>query len=136
MPPPEPPIFEIPFMVTGREDEPLFIQIGATIPGREDATDLEVYVDNLPAGSSFNTGRRDGDRWIFTPQEFGEVQLDLPPGFSGRLDVMITASASGASRQRPLVIEIRSIVNTTVATTELPPETRASDDRGEELNLC
>jgi hypothetical protein len=103
MPPPEPPVFEIPLSVNGVENEPLVIRIAAVIPGRSDTEGLEVYVDNVPSGSSFNLGRQEGSRWIFTPEEFGEVELSLPPAFSGRLDVEVTAVAAGASRQRTLV---------------------------------
>ncbi len=116
MPPAEPPVFEIPPSVTGVENEPPVFQIGARIPGTADTGDLVVYVDNVPMGSSFNRGRREGDRWTFTPQDFGEVELTLPPGFSGLLEVDITAVAADASRQRSLVINIQPALTTPAVT--------------------
>lgn len=112
-PPAEPPIFEIPPSVTVVENEPIFIQIAASRPERGDTAGLEVYVDNLPSGGNFSRGRKEGDRWIFTPADFGEVELELPPHFSGRLDLEITAVADGTSRRRSLVVDIQSTVNTT-----------------------
>lgn len=116
--------------MTGLVNELLSIQISATIPGTEGTAGLEIYVDDLPSGSSFNRGRREGERWIFTPQEFGQVELELPEGFSGRLNVEITAIAAGASRQRNLVIDVQS-VTTPIATTGMPATT-TPDDGGED----
>ncbi len=108
-------------MVTATEDEPILIQIAAAIPGTDDTDGLEVYVDNIPTGSTFSRGSQEGNRWIFTPLEFGEVQLDLPPGFSGMLNLEITAVTPGASRQRLLIINIQSISNATEAVTSETP---------------
>ena len=112
-PPSEPPIIETPPSVTVQQDNPIFIRIAASKPGSTDTEGLEVYVDNLPSGGSFNRGRQEGDRWIFTPADFGEVELELPPEFSGRLNLMITAVANGTSRQRSLVVDIQSTMTTT-----------------------
>ncbi len=54
---------------------------------------------------------------VFAPQDFGEVELNLPPGTSGRLVLEITAIADGASRHRSLVIYIHSNDTTTDETT-------------------
>lgn len=116
-PPSEPPIFEIPPSVTVMQNEPIFIQIAAYRPERGDNEGLEVYVDNLPSGSNFSRGRQERDRWIFTPADFGVVELELPSDFSGRFTLEITAVADGTSRRRSLVVNIQSTVNATDAVT-------------------
>lgn len=124
-PPPEPPVLVIPLSATGIEDVPISIQIEAIIPGQGDTDGLEIYVDNIPIGSNFNRGRQEGGRWIFTPEDFGEVELKLPPGFSGNLSVDITAVAAGAIRQRSLIIDVQPVVSTTtvIVTREIPATT-------------
>lgn len=62
------------------------------------------------------------------------MELVLPAGFSGRLNVEITAVAAGASRQRNLVIIVQS-VTTPVATTGMSPAT-TPDDGGRQCNTC
>ncbi len=57
------------------------------------------------------------DKMVFAPQDFGEVELNLPPGTSGRLVLEITAIADGASRHRSLFIYIHSNDTTTDETT-------------------
>lgn len=135
-PPSEPPIFEIPPSVGVVDvNEPIFIHIAASRPERADTEGLEVYVDNLPSGSRFNRGRPEGDRWIFTPADFGDVELELPPGFSGRLDLVITAVADGTSRRRSLVVDIQSNttdVVTTGQTTMITRETPATTEESQE----
>lgn len=112
-PPSEPPIFEISPSVTVMENEPIFIHIAAYRPETGDTQGLEVYVENVPSGANFSRGRQEGDRWIFAPENFGEVELELPPDFSGRLDLEIIAVADGTSRRRSLVVAILSSDNTT-----------------------
>lgn len=134
-PPSEPPIFEIPPSVTVLENEPIFIQIAARIPGTNDTEGLYLYVENLPARSTFSRGRREGVRWIFTPQDFGEIELVLPD-FSGMLNLEITAVTPGASRQRSLLITVHSNttgVNTTdetATTTDQAPATTPEVTKG------
>ena len=133
-PPPEPPIFEIPLSVTGVENEPLLIQIDASIPGTEEREGLVVYVDNLPLGSTFNQGREEGGRWIFNPSEFGAVELNLPMDYSGRLELRITATAAGASRQRLLVIDIDPIIEMVTPTTSTPGDGDTTTEKDVEGN--
>ncbi len=118
-PPSEPPIFEIPPSVTVMVNEPIFIQIAASRPETGETRGLEVFVDNLPSSANFGRGRLEGDRWIFAPEDFGEVELEVPPDFSGRLVLEITAVADGASRRRSLVVDIQSTENTTTVETTM-----------------
>lgn len=106
-------MFEMPLLVTGVENEPITFQIAATIPDTDDTQGLEMYLDYVPIGSRFSRGSQVGDRWIFTPQDFGVVELNLPVDTSGRFDLEITAVASGASRRRSLILDILSVRNTT-----------------------
>ena len=103
----------MPLVVNGVENQPITFQIAATIPDTDDTQGLEMYLDDVPVGSRFSHGSQVGDRWIFTPQEFGLVELNLPLDTSGRFDLQITAVANGASRSRPLILDITSIRNTT-----------------------
>lgn len=115
--------------VTGAEGESLVFQISAIIPGTTDTegAGLEVYVDNIPTGASFNRGRQEGDRWVFTPQDFGEVELRLPMGFTGSLEVNITAVVAGTRRQRSLIIEVQPIDMTTIITRDTPTAETTDD---------
>lgn len=123
-PPLEPPIFEIPLMVAAQENQPIFVQIAARRPDSDDTVGMEIFIDNLPMGSTFSSGRQQGTRWVFTPQDFGEVELTLPPNTPGRLVLEITAIADGISRHRSLVISIQITATTTNApTTEERPIT-------------
>ena len=107
-PPAEPPVFEIPPAVSVLENEPIPINIAASQPGASDTEGLVVYVDNAPMGATFSSGTREGDRWIFTPEEFGQVELTLPPDYAGSIDLEITAVAStGASRHRSLIVDVQ-----------------------------
>ena len=115
-PPSEPPIFEIPLSVTVLENEPIFIQIAASVPGTNSTEGLYLYVENLPARSTFSRGRREGERWIITPEDFGEIELDLPD-FLGTLNLEITAVTPGASRQRSLLVIVQSNTTDEIATT-------------------
>ena len=99
---------ETPESVGGEQGEPVYIQISAIIPGQSNLTGLRVYVDNIPEGSTFNRGRREQDRWVFTAEDFGIVELNLPSEFSGELTVEVTAVAAGVSRQKALVISVES----------------------------
>ena len=127
-PPSEPPIFEIPPSVTVLDNEPIFIQIVASVPGTNSTEGLYLYVENLPARSTFSRGRREGERWIITPEDFGEIELDLP-GFSGMLNLEITAVTPGASRQRSLLVNVYSnttgenTTDETATTTDQAPAT-------------
>lgn len=144
MPPSEPPVFEIPPEVIVMENEPIIVPIAAIIPSTSEAENvsdtegLEIYVDNVPMGASFNRGTRDGDRWVFTPEEFGRVELDLPPDFSGTVELEITAEANGVSRHRSLDINVQVPITTTtvisrVTTTSSTGEgTESTDGEGTE----
>ena len=134
MPPAEPPVLETPESVGGEQGEPVYIQISAIIPGRSNLTGLQVYMDNIPEGSTFSRGRRVQDRWVFTADDFGIVELNLPSEFSGELTVEVTAVAAGVSRQKALVIFVESGSNSstqserpenaTVPTSVTPTEAR------------
>ena len=130
IPPSEPPVFEIPVAVSGMENEPIFIQIAATLPDTNVTEGLQVYVDNVPADANFSNGTREGHRWVFTPEEFGQVELKLPPDFSGMINLNITAVANGASRQRTLVIDIQPNITTTAEpiTTPTTPSVEETTD--------
>ncbi len=104
-------------MVKARENEPILIRIAARRPDSDSTEGMVVFVNGVPMGSGFSMGRQDGERWVFAPQDFGEVELNLPPGTSGRLVLEITAIADGASRHRSLVIYIPSNDTTTDETT-------------------
>ena len=132
LPPPEPPVFETPESVGGEQGLPVYFQISAIIPGRSNLTGLQVYLDNIPEGSTLSRGTQEQDRWVFTTDDFGIVELNLPSEFSGELTVEVTAVAAGASRQKALVISVESVntstqsehpENTTVPTSVTSPET-------------
>ena len=76
-----------------------------------------MYVDNLPQGSTFNRGRQEVDRWVFTPADFGVTELNLSSDYSGEFSIEVTAVAAGASRQRSLVITVQDNENTTSLST-------------------
>ena len=125
---------ETPESVGGEQGEPVYIQISAIIPGQSNLTGLRVYVDNIPEGSTFNRGTQEQDRWVFTADDFGVVELNLSSEFSGELTVEVTAVAAGVSTQKALVIFVESgnntstqserPQNTTVPTSVTSPETR------------
>ena len=119
-PPSEPPVFEIPYEVHGIVDEPVFIPIVAILPDRNTTDGLVVYVDNVPTQANFSRGTKEGNRWIFTPDEFGEIPFNLPPGFIGIIELEVTAVAFGARRQRSLAVYIRQSINSTEMLTVSP----------------
>lgn len=106
----------------------IIIPIAAVRPGTTDTEGLEVILENVPEGSNFSRGRQEGDRWIFMPQDFGEVQLELPPGYSGMLNLQITAVANGASRQRSLLINVHSTIDTVTEGTQTAEMPTSSGD--------
>ena len=119
-PPSEPPVFEIPYEVHGIVDEPVLIPIVAILPDRNTTDGLVVYVDNVPTQANFSRGTKEGNRWIFTPDEFGEIPFNLPPGFIGIIELEVTAVAFGARRQRSLAVYIRQSINSTEMLTVSP----------------
>lgn len=91
-------------------------------------------------GANFSRGTKEGDRWILTPEEFGQVVLILPTNYAGTVDLEITAVAdTGASRHRSLIIDVQSLTTEppmTMATTEHAPATEhstATADTTEEM---
>ena len=127
-PPAEPPVFEIPPKVSVTENEEIVIQIAGSLAGTNDTDGLEILVENVPVGSTFSTGTRNGSRWVFTPEDFGEVELSLPKDYSGTFSLEITAVTQAASRRRSLVINVESNSTTTAetnttTTTEITTET-------------
>ena len=104
----------------GIVDEPVFIPIVAILPDRNTTDGLVVYVDNVPTQANFSRGTKERNRWIFTPDEFGEIPFNLPPGFTGIIELEVTAIAFGARRQRSLAIYIRQSINSTEMLTVSP----------------
>ena len=101
-------------------DEPVLIPIVALLPDRNTTDGLVVYVDNVPTQANFSRGTKEGNRWTFTPDEFGEIPFSLPPGFTGIIELEVTAIAFGARRQRSLAIYIRRSINSTEMLTVSP----------------
>lgn len=112
-PPAEPPVFEITPEVSLMENEEIIVQIAGTLAGTNSTDGLEIFVENVPENATFSAGTRNGSRWVFTPEDFGDVELNLPEDFTGRFDLEITAVTVGASRQRNLVINIEPNSTTT-----------------------
>ena len=63
----------------------------------------------------------------FTPQDFGEVELSLPPETSGDIVLQVTAIADGATRRRTLTITIQLDVATTAESTNEVPTLELTD---------
>ena len=118
IPPLEPPVFEIPPSVT-KINGSFIIPIAAVRPGTTDTDGLVVLVENLPVGAAFSRGEQAGNQWVFTPQDFGEVELEFPSGFSGTVNLEIIASSNGASRRRFVTIDVQS-TSQPVTTGETP----------------
>lgn len=111
MPPPEPPVIEIPLSVSGIENLPVRIPISARVPGERGNEGLNVYIENVPMGSSFSRGSLQDNRWLFTPQDFGVVELSLPQDISGRFAFEIVATFAGSSRQRSVIVYIQPSID-------------------------
>ncbi len=88
------------------------------IPGQSSQDGLEVLIDNVPPNVTFNRGMRVQDIWVFTPADFGVVELSLPSDYSGELSIEITAMAAGVSRQRSLIIIVDGNITSMSTTTD------------------
>ena len=106
-------------------NETILFRIAARRPNSDSTEDMVIHVDNVPSGSTFSMGTQEGERWVFTPQDFGEVELSLPPDTSGNVALQVTAFADGATRRRTLVITVQS--NETDFTTEEMPTLEVTD---------
>ena len=129
LPPPEPPVFEIPPAVYAMENEPIFIQIAATLAGTNDTEGLQIYLENVPENITFSVGTDMGSRWVLIPEEFGEVEVNVPEDYFGIINLEITAVVDGAMRRRNLVIDIQpNITATTMIATDAITTDAATTD--------
>ena len=85
----EPPVLEI-SALNGTEDSPVVIYLSAhTIAGT--SRRLTIRITSFPFGSILNRGTFDGQFWILTSADFGQIDIVLPEHSSGLFE--ITAEA-------------------------------------------
>ena len=87
------PILEVEWL-PAREDVPVDLRIDAR--PRDPAEGLSLSVAGLPAGARLSAGAQQSEgEWIVAPEEAAELQLLLPPHFSGSIQLNVTATAPG-----------------------------------------
>ena len=114
-PPMEPPILQL-SSPGGIEGIPIIITLSASIPGDNESTivdDLVIHITHFPEGSTFNRGKYNGKSWEINSTEFGEVELTLPPFFSGSVVLSILASNGQVSREGTLAFAVEAVANPT-----------------------
>ena len=113
----EPPVVDI-SVLNGTEDRPVTVYLSAHIPGGSSSApnELTVKITSYPSGSTFDRGMYDGQFWILTSADFGELQLSLPEHVSGIFEItaeaMLADSLSG--RMGTVVFAVQPIADTPV----------------------
>ena len=92
MPPLEPPILDF-TSPGGLEDEPIVIRVTARpVRNVTSADGLIITIAGLPAAAILSNGSRIVEgTWKLVQDEFGDVELQLPIHFSGRLQLKASA---------------------------------------------
>ena len=75
---------------------PVSLGILASLTDNDGSESLAVSIANVPAGAAFNTGtpNADGSVWTFTTAQLTNLELLPPTGFSGNIDLLVTATST------------------------------------------
>ena len=97
------------------EGQPIIILISAkeVVQNGSLSVTTFVYIENYPTNTTFNKGVIDGARWLFYPNDFGEVEMILPEGYTGNVSLNAHAVTSReeeiASRSGVIAFVVRPI---------------------------
>jgi hypothetical protein len=97
---------------TGKEGEVIPLDIRAMPSDSDGSETLSVTISALPDGARLSAGHDNGDdSWGLDPDELVGLTLTPPAGFSGRVEIMVAATAletNGDSRSTtaPLQLEV------------------------------
>ena len=94
----DPPILEI-SALNVTEDSPITIYLSAysSSSGVDTSSEITIKVIDFPAQSRFSRGIFDGQFWILTSDDFGEVDLLLPEHLSGTFEITAEALYTNTS---------------------------------------
>ena len=97
----------------GEENQPIIVYISAE-EAESNATTL-IYVENFPLNTTFSKGVLAGTRWVFYPQDFGEVEMVLPESYTGNITLkthaVTTKGGENASRVGILAFTVLPVVS-------------------------
>ena len=132
-PPVEPPVLEI-FSRGGEENQPIIVYISAE---EVEGNTTLIYVENFPLNTTFSKGVMAGTRWVFHPQEFGEVEIVLPEGYTGNVTLkthaVTTKGGENASRVGILAFTVLPVVS--APSIRLKDSMSVCYDRGNASNM-
>ena len=98
----------------GSEGETIIVFLSARVSGVngiQNDKELVLHITAFPRGSLFNKGSFNGTVWTFTRQEFGEIELTLPPFLSGDIILTAVANNSGITREGTLRFIVEAVAN-------------------------
>ncbi|MFC7553416.1 hypothetical protein ACFQU7_15905 [Pseudoroseomonas wenyumeiae] len=78
----------------GREDQPIALDLGATLADRDGSENLSLVLEGLPHGARLSAGVNNGDgSWTLTPAQLAGLTLTPPGNWSGRMALTLVAHA-------------------------------------------
>lgn len=82
----------------GNQDRAIPLEIRAAPADTDGSESLSVTVSGLPQGAHLSTGLHDDDDgWTLRPDELAGLTLTPPPGFNGRFEILVAATAREAN---------------------------------------
>ncbi|WP_157034036.1 Ig-like domain-containing protein [Belnapia moabensis] len=80
--------------VTGAEDSPIALQIGAALVDQDGSEVLSIVLSGMPSGTRLSTGVNNGDgSWTLRPEQLAGLTLIPPNNWSGDMALRATAYA-------------------------------------------
>ena len=117
--------------VTGKEDQPIALELRAELADLDGSERLTVQLEGLPDGVALSAGRDEGGGiWTLPRDRLEDLQLTPPKDFSGSLQITTRATAQErgnrdkATAMAPLTVTVLGVAD--------PPHLEIEDVSGEE----
>ncbi|MES2729487.1 MAG: Ig-like domain-containing protein [Pseudomonadota bacterium] len=101
---------------SGDEDTAIALNINAALTDNDGSEILSITIGNVPAGAILSAGVNNGDgTWTLTPAQLAGLTLTPPDGYSGNINLSVTATSSengtNASTSAPLVVSVDGVAS-------------------------
>lgn len=110
--------------VSGDEDEPITLDLSASVTDVDGSETLGTVITGVPAGASVSGGTDLGNgRWSVDPADLGSVTVTPPAHFSGTMNLALESTATDTGgvtnvTTAPFSVEVASVVDFPVLETE------------------
>ncbi|RKK03596.1 Ig-like domain-containing protein, partial [Pseudoroseomonas wenyumeiae] len=102
----------------GREDQPIALDLGATLADRDGSEILSLVLEGLPRGARLSAGVNNGDgSWTLTSAQLAGLTLTPPGNWSGRMALTLVAhamegaDASHATSRAGFAVEVEAVAD-------------------------